>query len=693
MSVGDQIFAPKGLTGVAPGERLHVLRRDDGLERVLLVSFSMNKREVPQQPSSGQRAKNKGQKKRVVRVDYKYKLIALQTGTYEEAISNGELKFYGNEQLNDYPSWLDYMEGKTPSQDQRFTSQATKDGVTPEKSIDKRLLLLHEAINAAGKILRARDPDRELNKFARACNPPQCEIRFRLWFYLYIAYGHKWVLLAPNGGRGIYDRTSNEYEHSKFGKSLPLSCRMTQECIAKIFAGYDAHQKPGVSFSEVFRLTLVNQFKVTPRNLSNAKEGFYHPGGESFPTYDQFRYQIKLHHGKLDMLRHRKGNQRYRSEDAPVQGQYSEFLVNMFQTIHADARQVNAHPKSMLGDHLMQKLWVVDLFDGLGGYGGGIGFSVGGERSDAYRRAIFCHAIPKSKFGEIIGYPIRDEQWPCHGLPLTFLSDRGPGSSKEITRRLDAMHISHGMTPSWSPQSNTRAESMHPKSMKKKGAPEHVVSNLNVIQMTHKAVEELLLSNRTSSSMAVASNGMVARNVRTKHDFFLDMKKRLRIDLRQIPFEMAVRTLLDPIELQITDGVLKYKGTPYSSDQWKTSKLFENSRHVSGKHAIVKGYILHPFTKIIWLELEEGLTEVSIRKTFRDGEKNVYVSSTELELIGKARSTTKYQLSQERRVALTSSELTFERNTGRKMYGGVTKKGRAITKTVAALKEGRELEH
>ena len=107
----------------------------------------------------------------------------------------------------------------------------------------------------------------------------------------------------------------------------------------------------------------------------------------------------------------------------------------------------------------------------------------------------------------------------------------------------------------------------------------------------------------------------------------------------------------------------------------------------------MKGYILHPFTKIIWLELEEGLTEVSIRKTFRDGEKNVYVSSTELELIGKTRSATKYQLSQERRVALTSSELTFERNTGRKMYGGVTKKGRAITKTVAALKEGRELEH
>lgn len=674
MSIGNQLYAPDGLGDIEKDERLYLLRLDPILERVVLVSFYFHKQ------------KNHANV-------YKHKLFILKLSVFQDALTSKTLQPYKPHECVNYPPWLAYMNGKTPFQDPVLNGKVNNKGMTQQDQVDQRLILLNEAIMSVDQILLERSPERALNRFAQACKPPQCEIRFRLWFFSYLAHDYnKWVLLPPNAGRGTYHRSSDKYENSKFGKGKGGN-RMSEASISRIYQGFFTHCRVGTPFNEVYRLVITMEFGVVPRNKNNPREGFYHPAGDPFPTRAQFRYQCEKKIGRHAMQRALKGNQKFRSENAPVQGSYTEWQSHIFQSVNSDARQIDEHPRSMISGHLMPKLWVVELYDSLGGYGGGIGFSIGGEKSAAYLRALFCMAISKSKFGEIIGYKISEASWPCIGLPPSFISDRGPGAASLTTNKLDELLMSHSMPPSYTPQSNSRAESLHPKKMKRQGAPEYVVSHLNVIQMAHKAVEELILTNRTSSAMAVASPEMIARGVQTKHDFFMDMSTRYLSDLRSIPFETAVRNFLDPIELRISDGVLRYKQAEFSSDRWKETEIFEKSRQVKGDAAVVKGYICHPFRNCIWLELAEGLIEVQYRKAFRDGEETMYLSTEDLELVARKKSSTKYQLEGNRLVAKTISKDKFKSQTEANMHGGTTKKGRPKTKTIAAINEMTHLQN
>ncbi|TXC66765.1 hypothetical protein FSC37_15970 [Piscinibacter aquaticus] len=151
----------------------------------------------------------------------------------------------------------------------------------------------------------------------------------------------------------------------------------------------------------------------------------HHPDGLQLPSFDSFYYHIRKRLGAKVVSNVLYGEQTVDYEKGPVKGNYWDSLGNLGERVNIDSTKVKSFPKSYVGDYQLPPLNQVEAVDGLTSQITGIGFSLGAESSHAYKMALFCMAIPKSKFGQIIGFPISDEDWPGFGLPAEIFSDNG----------------------------------------------------------------------------------------------------------------------------------------------------------------------------------------------------------------------------------------------------------------------------
>lgn len=665
MAIGGQIIAPEGYGPIAPNQRCFMLRNDAVLERVLMVSFVGN--------VAG------------------YRLIILSRDAFEAALASRKIQRLPMQDCWSLPPWLSDLQGRRFDREDAFMVDTNKEGKTKRQAVEARLEILQPALAAVADILSAEDPDKALNRISRQQEPRQNAKRFRVWFYAYLAFNHdQWVLLPSNAGRGLYDRTDTKYAESKFGKS-PFGRRISKDSVAAIKDGFTRHVKVGKRMRQVYKDVITKDLGAKARNKNNVAEGFYHPEGKPFPTERQFRYRCEAIFTVQGVRRALTGDQKHRNEQAPYEGKYSSGTANVLQVVHADARASRKYPKSYVGKHHLPKLWIVEFYDGLSGFGCGIGFSLASESKWAYLAACFCMAIPKSKFGQIIGYPISDEEWPGHGLPASIAHDRGPGASERVIQAVKDSNMGRAIAPSYTPQSNTRAESMHPRAMKKVGAPEYEVSDLTPVEMIKQASQQLVLQNTTSSALDIATPEMIGRGIKTKLDLWNEMILRGRLDVYQITFEEAVRRFLPPVKLRITGGQLMFKGLPYSSADYKTTRLFARSRNLRGDDAEVDGYVFELCCRVLWIEVDGRLVEVEAQKGFLDDDVEFNLSLPELELFAEAKGKAAYALRQQSLVAQTIGEEKFEEQTGKKWDAGQSRKGRAKVKTADAMNEVRQL--
>lgn len=235
--------------------------------------------------------------------------------------------------------------------------------------------------------------------------------------------------------------------------------------------------------------------------LKNGKQKLLmHPKGEAFPSYGQYSYWVVKAFGLRQVQTTLYGQARMRSKKLPSAGRFTEELANLMERFEVDGYRVKERPKSVLNGAPMPALIVVRGICCTSGAIVGIGFSLGGEKTEAYRMMLFSAAISKSKFCWLFGLPnISNDDWPAMGLPGFYVSDRGPGASDKLVEDLAYAFPIKQIPQSWAGQSKALVESSQPREMHTEGEPNYLLSELDVIQMARREIMRAVSDNHTSN--------------------------------------------------------------------------------------------------------------------------------------------------------------------------------------------------
>jgi len=189
MKIGTKIFAPQGWASLPMGVEVHFLKNDSKNKRILFVHFAV---------------KNKGPATAT--------LMTMSKFEFEEGVTENKIQPCSEQPT--LPPWLSELEGVDLSQIDSFRTQDAK--MSHHDRVNDRYQLIASAVNDFEVIMDAQDPQKEINRRARLCSPPQNESRFRLWLLTYLCFGRNiWVLLPPFHKSGHWDRM--QHPDTKFG--------------------------------------------------------------------------------------------------------------------------------------------------------------------------------------------------------------------------------------------------------------------------------------------------------------------------------------------------------------------------------------------------------------------------------------------------------------------------------------------
>ena len=429
-----QVIAPKGYFQMRAGLRYVLLRNCSRRRRVLLVSFID--------------AKRRGKRGR----DRRAELVILDRDLYEQGLvprRGMEPAIQVVKQPWTLPPWLHDLEGTNFEGEERWRKPRERTGVSPYDEAADRQQRITGAVKKVDSILLADNPDVELRKLANECVPAVNGIRFVTWFYAYIAFGYSvWALLPPRTEWGRWDRQDPKREGSRFGRRAEhrdremFAARIDAEMVDLMVEGLRLHAKGEQTIVEMWSAVVRLTFGAEIIKKPGEKHVVLHAEGKPVPSYDQFYYHVRKRLGPDIFRKILWGEQGVDQREASIKGSTTADLANVGERAHYDATSIPERPKSYIGNYHLAPLYAVDLVDGMTSRVSGIGFSLGSETGRAYLYALFCAAIKKSKFGEIVGVPITDDEWPDEGLPASIFGDRGPGMSRSVR---EAAYFS----PSW----------------------------------------------------------------------------------------------------------------------------------------------------------------------------------------------------------------------------------------------------
>lgn len=677
-----QFIAPDGCGRLQKGVTYIMLRNDSTLRRVLFVSFH---------------DKNK-------KISRHAELTIMHRDLFEEGLAPGrrgrEPAIVPVAQPATLPPWLTDLEGLNFDVLEKYMLPRRKRKQSPKDEVEQRVLNIQPALENVADILLADDPDFALNRFAVASKPMINETRFRLWFYLYLAYGYnQWALLAPRTILGKWDRLAEKYVDAELGRPAvhlaeQFKFRTTSDMIDKCVAGFRKYAPKCDNLTEVWAMTVRLDFNGTAERVNGKyvacarknKDGSMPPRDENpIPSWDKFYYYIHARIGSEEVRRILLGDTRHRNEERADRGSLTADLANIGERSYFDSRKVPEYPKSYISNIALPALHVVDLVDGATGVIRAPGFSLGSEKSRAYLMSLFFAAVNNNDLSRILGFPV---DLPGVGLSAALVSDRGPGTSQEVRKAVQQWQIAVEMAPSYDPKSDAVAESKHPRSKKKQGAPTYKCSQHTVIGLMKREFARIELKNRSDDALGRSTDrAVVEGGARTPKELFDYLDRNHRSSVIQISLDQAVRAFLPKVTFAVKRGRVYLGHRQYSAEA-----LFapEVSRIIAQTKGLdIRGYVIAELPRVGWLELAGRLVEV---ESIRDGADTAHLASLpERETIAQIRSTASGERQAQQKVDVIAAQDTVREGTGKEWHAGTTKRGRINVKTPAARDESRRI--
>lgn len=675
MALGIQLVAREGYLSMKKGEAYHLLRNDPREQRVLLVRF------YDQGGSDGRRSE----------------LVIMSRSDFQAGlcpVGQAPAAIVTASPQATLPPWISDLSGFQFDTLPGFGLPAPGKSKCAKDEVERRVLQLQPALDDINAILQSDDPDFALNCHARRQSPEVNETRHRLWFYLYVAFGYNlWALLPPRSQWGKWDRLDPEYAGTSPGRAAStdegrhFSSRTTLEMVDKILEGFHRFMSPNTTLTAAWASTIRLIFGA---HIKRKRGGIYearHPKGLPLPSFGKFYYYTRK---LIDPDVYRRivmGDKVVGMDEQPVGKQQHWMLYNIGERGHFDSTHIKDLPIGLLTKQPLPAMQMVILVDPTTGHIEGIGFSIGAEEVRAYKLALFCAAIPKTKFGEIIGVTISPEDWSSQGLPAALFSDRGCGASAELNAAIARWRINLTMPPSYTPPANSTVEAKHQRRKRQKGAAEHRLSNLTVPVIIKRETLRVIKKNHSDSAIDKASEGAIMAGAATPAEYRNYLDERHCTSLIQIPFHEAVRAFLDKVTFTVKNGRLYFQGRLYWSDEVADSGLAHAMKQ--GKDMRLDGYMYQPATRLGWVEFNGRLIEVKVQP--RPDPQLELLSLPEADELGAAYSRASGMLQRRKKLEEVATQDTFKEETGKELLGGTTKSGRPKNKTDQATDEVKRL--
>ena len=625
------------------GAKFHFLKSDAKHNRVLLIYF---------ETADGNKSA-------------KAHLFVMNRKMFEDGVGNKKILKCEPQSL--LPPWLSELEGIDLS---LMDENRADPKILHKERVESRFMHIAPAINEVEKVLSSNGPEKELNRLAASCTPPQNETRFRLHFFAYLCFGRNiWVLLPPFHRIGHWDRF--KFPEKKFGAPSKaygseygngMSKELSEQCVSY----FQKRAQLGKPMTEIYEEVMAYDFKCKAIDSPVGMKWFASPSGEPFPTYWQFKYRVYAELGVERVQKLLYGSVRYRTRIAATKGSFTEEISNLMERVEADGYYTKEYPKGYIEGTALPPLCVVVGRDLLSGMKLGIGFSFGSERSTAYRMMLFSMAVPKNYFCSLFGIEIMADDWPSQGLPGHFAIDRGPGAKVDLIKELEKRFPIREMAPSYSGQSKATVESSHPKNMKSEGQPVQQISSLTPVEMAVKEIERLLKFNSAADmEERLEPDSELVNVVPSPLGLWNHYDEIFRNDAIPVSIEDAVRTFLTPIELSLQEDGVWLKQRRFDSDAFRKTSVYEHVSR-SGKEGLkINGFILDLCVRHIWVEFDKRLYQLNAMLKIRGDEKSLYASIKELEQYDEARDEVRSAFKVHQRAVSSLHKYRFKENTGK----------------------------
>jgi hypothetical protein len=615
MKIGDQLLAPDGFDSLEKNERYSFLKSDSVTALVSLVRFS------------AERSGKKGTGRRVALV--RLPQARFEKGLLDARIIKAEPQYF-------LPPWLRQLEGIN-LEGLDFARDSAKQ--TNRSRMESRYAYIHDLVERVEEILAAKNPFLIIGEHARHCQPRQHKSRIAEWFFSYVCFGRRLVVLYPEFSKcGIWSRDAAAYEHSHFGRPSLSKGRhhgyASPPLAQQIMKAYSRRAGLGKTLKSIYQEALLEDWGCDIRERAGGKAGeleFFHPEGLSFPnTYGKFYYQTIKNFGLTQVQKTLYGAARVRLKIAPSIGKYTEEVTNAMERVEFDAFYLKERATSIFSSEPMPRLCVVRAVCVATKCIVGIGFSLGSETAEAYLASLFSMAIPKELLFRLLGIPYGKKEWPCEGLAPHLITDRGaaPQAAIILNKMLDA--AVKEMTPSYSGQSKASVESSHPRDVHLEGAPSHLLSKLNIVQMVQREVFRVLRDNHSSSVADQVVGQRVADGVLpTAHELWCYLDGLGRNDAYAMPVQEAVQKFLKPIKLTVKHDGVWLCGRNYSSAEFLATKILD--KVASGQTIEVGGYSYSMCVRFVWIEIDHRIIEIEAKLPYRDDKGQLFITMEELQ--------------------------------------------------------------
>lgn len=676
MLIGTQLHAPRGFEALAGGIIYHYLHSDPTRNRVTLVTFNAS---IQTAEAGAPRPSLKVMSPMLVYLNR----VRFEEGIHSELITLCESP-------RSLPPWFgDITITDLLTHDQRDHKRER----SHESRIDSLLVHLWPAVTDSLRILTSDHPCLELNRVARDCKPKQNETRFRIAFFAYICFGmERLALHYPIANIGHWDRTSKT---KKLGRPSSLGqwhghSACSDSIQQKCEEGFRKFSKLGVSMKSIYRDTMRHIFGCTVQTDRQMNKWFSHPEGKPFPTEGQFAYHVSKRFDLSIRQTLKYGDAGVRSKLSPSKGKFTDAVANLMEVIEEDGYWIEEVAQGFIEGSSLPRMIVIRIHCVASGMIVGIGFSIKGERAEAYRNAKACMAVDKVWFCSLYGVRISAEDWPSIGLPLDEIADRGPGSTSGADSADDYLKsIIKETAPANSGQSKAGIETKHPKSVKLEGAPHYKVTSLTIPQLAAREIRRLIATNQTTDiSSRLSVDAIAAGVLPTPLNYWNYLSKIGRTFAYGTTREQAVRAFFTRVDLTILDGSIFFYGFRY----W--SKALENCQAIQqahGRATQIQGFMLETCIRHILLDTTEGLITVDLKIGIRSGDEEHFLSVVEIEQLARLRDLSRTAFKIHSQAAQAEAAQKFEEEIGAPHDEVEIRRGRAKRGNAASVDEAREI--
>lgn len=577
------------------------------------------------------------------------------------------------------PPWMESYEATNFSEreDLRRDTKSQEHDLRVREKIE----MMGAALSDEAAILSSDNPVRALNSYAEAAGAHP--YRFASDFFSYVLHGKdQWALMPRWFVNGRWDR---EEKGKKFGRpalarnycfNFPLNRDMRRRIVsfARKNKGYF---RTFVAFhAELLR----REFKCIELRAASGSR-IFSTQGDPFPSPNQAYRAVDDELSDEEYAALFGKQKRIRPTRLFNQGNFTEQFCCNLEAIESDGYVIDDVLRSLVSEKATTKVVVVRIICGGTSCRVGVGFSVGGERKEAYRAAFYSMLAPRHYLEKIYG--LNDgclETWVSGGMAAFSTSDRGPAAWNIIIDEFDSLFPLQTIAPSREPLSKALVEASNPRTPDTSLDNIHIESNLTVAGVIKRELLRAVADNNGRDVSGRLSDSMLAE----MHQLELpatpnglwefNRRKGRNAGDSDMSHQEAIRMFWEPIKVKLSrDGVLHHD-SPYTSPALRESGVL--NRLGSDQEIELRAYALSCAIGFLHVEVNGELIEVERVRRLRLPHEDYAQTSEDLAEARDVRAILRSEQRVNAVAALVGGNQQAVEQTGEPLSGGRVREGR-----------------